>query len=118
MKSLSTFLNRVVSSTLCELVVLFGERVPFPDMDLLSSTRNRVFNLWRTFWLFLGQVLSATQSCREALRKAQAWLLLAEITEMDRDGVNPDKDKEDKVERDKKKHFIQHFGLLPSPIQT
>jgi hypothetical protein len=38
--------------------------------------RDRVFNQWRTFWMFVGQVLSVNQTCREALRKAQVWLCL------------------------------------------
>jgi hypothetical protein len=75
--SLSTFWDRLVSSSLCELVELFGAIVPWPDVPKQDPyPRDRVFNQWRTFWLFLGQVLSASQSCREALRKAQAWLLV------------------------------------------
>jgi hypothetical protein len=75
--SLSTFWDRLVSSSLCELVELFGDKVPSPDLAKLAPySRDRVFNQWRAFWLFLGQVLSGSQSCREALRKAQAWLLI------------------------------------------
>ena len=75
--SLSTFWDQLVRSSLCELVELFGVKVPWPDVAKQAPyPRDRVFNQWRTFWLFLGQVLSASQCCREVLRKAQAWLLL------------------------------------------
>jgi hypothetical protein len=89
-KYISSFWSRVASSTLCELVELFGDKVCWPKVD--PSRRDRTFNQWRTFWLFLSQVLSATQTCREALRKAQAWLYLKHLK--------------------KKKRFIQHVGLL------
>ena len=75
--SLSTYWDRLADSSLCELVELFGAKVPWPDVSGKAPyPRDRVFNLWRTFWLFLGQVLSHSQTCREALRKAQAWLLV------------------------------------------
>jgi hypothetical protein len=67
----SMIFNHLASSSLCELADLVGDRVPSPDKD--QSLRNRIFNQWRTFWLFLAQVLSVTQTCREVLRKAQAW---------------------------------------------
>ena len=88
---LSTFWGRLTSSTLCELVELFGEQISWPEAD--PSKRDRIFNQWRTFWLFLGQVLSVSQTCREVLRKAQAWLNI-----------------------EKKKRLIQHVGLLPGSI--
>lgn len=87
----STFWDRLAESSLCELVELVGDRIPLPDID--TSSRDRIFNPWRTFWLFLGQVLSFTQSCREALIKAHAWLLLV----------------------DKKKHFCQYVRLVSGP---
>ena len=70
----STLFNHLANSSLDELVDIVGHKVPFPKKDKLS--RNRIFNQWRIFWLFLSQVLCATQSCREALRKAQAWIYL------------------------------------------
>jgi hypothetical protein len=73
-KYMSTFWERVSSSTLCELVELFGDKVPHPQ--LCENRRDRVFNEWRTVWLFLGQILSIGQSCREALKKAQLWFYL------------------------------------------
>lgn len=86
----STFWDRLAESSLCELVELVGERIPFPDID--TSSRDRIFNSWRIFWLFLGQVLSYTQTCRESLIKARAWLLL--------------------TDKDKKKHFSQYVRHL------
>lgn len=71
----SSYWSRLAVSSLCELVELFVDKVPLPDIDL--SCKDRVFNPWRTFWLFLGQILTVTQTCREALRKAQVWLSLS-----------------------------------------
>ncbi len=74
LNNVSTFWGRIAPCCLCELVELFGHLIPWPGVNIKS--RDRVFNSWRTFWLFLAQVLSASQTCREALRKGQAWLLL------------------------------------------
>ncbi len=104
----SSFWSRLASSSLCELVELMGDKVPLPDVDL--SRKDRVFNPWRTFWLFLGQILSVNQSCREALRKAQAWLCVADIKSNTRA-----KGTKTEPETNKKKHFIQHFCLLSGP---
>lgn len=42
--------------------------------DFGAPIRRRCFPPGRTFWLFLGQVLSADGSCRETLRGFQLWL--------------------------------------------
>ncbi|HLP45386.1 MAG TPA: hypothetical protein VK469_05545 [Candidatus Kapabacteria bacterium] len=97
-KQLSAFWSRLTDSSLCELIELLGDNIPFPEVD--PKKRDRVFNQWRTFWLFLGQILSATQSCSETLKKAQAWLYLAQA------------EKEVEAQVDKKKHLIQHIRLL------
>ena len=76
--TLSTFWGRLATSSLSELVELFGNKIPWPDGD--PSRRDRVFNQWRTFWLFLTQVLSFTQTCGEALKKAQAFLCMNDQT--------------------------------------
>jgi hypothetical protein len=73
---ISSFWSRLAESSLCELVELVGDKVPLPDID--THRRDRIFNSWRTFWLFLGQVLSSFQSCREALIKARSWILLTD----------------------------------------
>lgn len=104
LKQLSAFWSRLVDSSLCELIELLGDNVPLPEVD--PKTRDRVFNQWRTFWLFLGQILSATQSCCETLKKAQAWLYLAQAeTEAETIG-------------DKKKHLIQYIRLLSGSNQA
>jgi hypothetical protein len=38
-----------------------------------SGSRQRLFSIQTTFWAFLAQVLNPQSSCREALRKLQAW---------------------------------------------
>jgi len=75
MPRLSSFWNRLSYLTLNELAAVVGDRIPPPPIN--PSFLNRVFNQERTFWLFLGQVLSSTQSCQEALKKAQKWFLLS-----------------------------------------
>lgn len=91
---LPAFWNYLVDSALCELVELFGNKIPLPDVPPIRQVckgspvreeyepRNRIFNQWRTFWINLGQVLSPTQSCNEALIKAQAWLWHSEGKEI------------------------------------
>jgi len=96
LKQLSAFWSRLAESSLCELIELLGNNVPLPEVD--PKRRDRIFNQWRTFWLFLGQILSATQSCCETLKKAQAWLYLAQV--------------ETEAQGDKKKHLIQYIRLL------
>lgn len=84
---LNSYRDRLVDSTLCELVELFKDKISWPDLpsgrgnrgnrgnsSKSGERRDRIFNQWRTFWIFLGQALSHSQSCTEALRKAQAWL--------------------------------------------
>ncbi len=73
---MSSFWRRLADSPLCELVELFGNQVCWPQLDTPVRYRDRVFGQWQTFWIFVGQVLSHSQSCCEALRKAQAWLWL------------------------------------------
>lgn len=72
MSYLSFFGNRLSHLTLSELIAVVGDKVPPPPIN--PSFLDRIFNQEETFWLFLGQVLSATQSCGEALKKAQMWL--------------------------------------------
>ena len=86
--------NHLAESALCELVELFGDKISLPDVPPLRQTskdcqvrqeyepRNRVFTQWRTFWMFLGQILSWSQSCSEAVKKAQAWLWHSEEIEI------------------------------------
>ncbi len=75
MFGLSVSWDRLSHLTLSELVAVVGDKIPPPIPD--PSFLDRIFNQERTFWLFLNQILSATQSCREALKKAQMWLSLS-----------------------------------------
>lgn len=72
MSYLCAFWNRLSCLPLNELGAVVGDKIPAPPRN--PSFLNRIFNQERTFWLFLGQILSATQSCQEALKKAQMWL--------------------------------------------
>lgn len=70
---------RSLSRCACDLEAVFGRWVRF-DPD--GPFRDRVFTTWKTFWLFLGQVLEKDGTCREAVRKAQAWLSLEQNREI------------------------------------
>jgi hypothetical protein len=94
MSRLSAMLARLTHLTLSELSVVVGSKIPLPPIN--PSFLDRIFNQERTLWLFLGQILSATQSCQEALKKAQMWLAFS----------------------DKKKHLIQYVRLLSGASQT
>ena len=85
---ISSFWNRLAVSSLSELVELFGDKIPWPDVPPVRQIRkgikvreayeyrDRVYNQWRTFWMFLSQLLSSAQTCSEALKKAKAWIWL------------------------------------------
>lgn len=84
--NISSFWSRFASSTLSELVELFGNKIHLPEVPPLRQvpkgkkvrdeyeSRDRIFNQWRTFWLFLAQVFTLGQTCNEALKKAQVWI--------------------------------------------
>ena len=72
-RPLSAGSRRLRSSALTDLIALFSGWICLPK-DPTRSSRDRVFTTWRTFWLFLSQVLSSSHTCRETVRKAQAWL--------------------------------------------
>jgi hypothetical protein len=63
-------------SSLSRLCEIFG---PWLPVAMLSPTakglnsRRRTYPLPLTFWAFLSQVLSPGSSCREVVRKVQAW---------------------------------------------
>jgi hypothetical protein len=63
-------------ASLGKLTGLFAHYIP---PSLLAPTakgagsRQRIFSTRTTFWAFLAQVLSPQSSCRETLRKLQAW---------------------------------------------
>ena len=63
--------------SLCELAALLAPRLSL-DAPYPVAFRERLFTPVRIFWLFLAQVFSPGTSCRESVRKALAWLALAE----------------------------------------
>lgn len=69
--------HRLLQLPLAQLVQAAGRIVCPPPAP---PGRQRVFTPWVTFWLFLGQVLSGTPTCREALRHGQAWLRRAKLS--------------------------------------
>lgn len=70
-RSFSSQARRLCQSPIHDIVAAAGG-ILRPPCD--SPLRRRIFTPHRTFWLFLAQTLSATRTCREAVRGAQAWL--------------------------------------------
>ncbi len=72
--------NKARSFNNAGLRELMGAFTPWLDMaDAFGQPeRDRLFSPSITGWLFLGQVLSADGSCRQAVRKFLAWLAWAE----------------------------------------
>ncbi len=68
--------ERVRQASLSRLSEIFGPWLPAnllaPNARGLNS-RKRLYPLELTFWAFLSQVLSPGSSCREIVRKVQAW---------------------------------------------
>ena len=63
-------------ATLSRLCEIFGPWLPaalFAPTDHGLNSRQRTYPLNLTFWAFLSQVLSPGSSCREIVRKVQAW---------------------------------------------
>ncbi len=54
-------------------LALLAPHVALNDLRA-APLRRRVFTHWRTFWLFLFQILSPGQSCRETVQSAKIWL--------------------------------------------
>jgi Transposase DDE domain len=62
-----------------ELADLFAAHVPASCLRPPKAgphSRKRQYSLALTFWTFLWQVLNPGSSCREAVRKVMAWLVL------------------------------------------
>jgi len=69
-------LERIQGSSIGQLTGLFGKYISAKRLapaDRGAGSRCRVFSRCATFWAFLAQVLTVDGSCREALRKLQAW---------------------------------------------
>ncbi len=96
MFQVSSFYTQLSAFSFSELSAVVGERIPPPPVN--PSFLDRIFTQERTFWLFLGQILSATQSCQEALKKASMWFSALNLN--------------------KKKHLIQYLRLLPGESQA
>lgn len=58
------------------LATLIARFVP-ASVFAAAGKRDRVFTPWVTFCAFLGQVLQRGASCRDAVRRVQAWYLSA-----------------------------------------
>ena len=66
-------------NTLADFFETFGFLIPDALLQRNSTganTRQRRFTLHVTFWAFLSQTLAPQTSCRETVRKVQAWWLL------------------------------------------
>lgn len=69
-------LERIRVSSIGQMTGLFGKYAAaewLAPADKGAGSRCRVFSRRTTFWAFLAQVLTVDGSCREALRKLQAW---------------------------------------------
>jgi len=72
----STHEQLKLCSSLGELEDLCGKSIPnhlLQPTDSGDHSRSRIFNLSVIFWAFLAQVLSPATSCREIVRRVQAW---------------------------------------------
>jgi len=68
-------------NTLSDFFETFGFLIPDALLQRSSTganSRQRRFTPHVTFWAFLSQTLAPQTSCRETLRKVQAWWLLYE----------------------------------------
>jgi len=61
--------RKVSQKTFEEIVSLFSDWISFPQ-DFDKKRRNRVYNVFSIFWLFLYQVLSPNGTCQNAVLKA------------------------------------------------
>ena len=71
------------ADTLDGLATLVAQFIPAETFAPASGQRERVFTPWVTFITFLGQVLSRGSSCREAVRRVQAWSVAGKRTPPD-----------------------------------
>ena len=64
------------ASTLSRLCEVFGSWLPANTLataDEGINSRTRLYPQSVTFWAFLSQILNVSSSCREVVRKIQAW---------------------------------------------
>ena len=72
--------------SLLQLELLFGSLIPpglLAQTDEKANSRDRIFSLRRTFWLFLYQVLNPGSPCREAVRQIRALFCLHNLGPVD-----------------------------------
>jgi len=72
-RSLAAHKRQLVKLPMAALVQTAGRFLRPPNAP---PARTRVFTPWVTFWVFLAQVLSRAQTCREAVRQTQGWVRL------------------------------------------
>src|SRR5687767_13936337 len=63
-------------NSLQELYELFGHLIPerlLAPSDAGVNSRERTFTPQVTFWAFVAQILSPGSSCREMVRRVEAW---------------------------------------------
>jgi hypothetical protein len=68
--------------TIAQLGEVFSRFLPVEVLQPSSSgrhSRRRIFSKENTFWAFLGQVLNADGSCREVVKKLQAYAALRKL---------------------------------------
>jgi hypothetical protein len=64
------------------LAALVAEFIPM-ELFTQADARKRMFTAMVTFTAFLGQVMSRASSCRDALRRVQAWAIASKQEEPD-----------------------------------
>ena len=67
--------------SLQELYELFGHLIPeqlLAPSETGANSRERTFSTQVTFWAFAAQILSPGSSCREIVRRVEAWWQQAE----------------------------------------
>jgi len=79
--ALATLLGKIKElSALNQLFAAFGFLIPqalLAPAEAGPHSRQRQYSLAVVFWAFLSQVLSPGCSCREIVRRVQAWFLLS-----------------------------------------
>jgi hypothetical protein len=79
--ALATLLEKIKDlSSLSQLFAAFGFLIPqalLAPAETGAHSRQRQYSLAIVFWAFLSQVLSPGCSCREIVRRVQAWFVLS-----------------------------------------
>jgi IS4 transposase len=79
---LAAELAEIRRKTIAQLGEVFSKFLPVEVLQPSRSgthSRRRIFSKENTFWAFLGQVLNADGSCREVVKKLQAYAALRRI---------------------------------------